>query len=105
RPSPLILKLVQRCGLALLSSLLALGLGEAVLRLPSRDAFYIWPPHLHQEMHPTPEIMPGVSGTARFEVSSLGLRGDELPAARDLRILALGGSTTECLYLDQTEAW
>lgn len=105
RPSPLILKLVQRGGLALLSSLLALGLGEAVLRLPSRDAFYIWPPHMHQELHPTPDIMPGVSGTARFEVSSLGLRGDELPAAQDLRILALGGSTTECLYLDQTEAW
>lgn len=105
RPSPLILRLGQRAALASFSGLLALGLGEAVLRLPSQDAFYIWPPHLHQEMHPTPDIMPGVSGIARFEVSSLGLRGDELSKARDVRILALGGSTTECLYLDQTEAW
>lgn len=97
--------IARRGILAVLSSLLALGLGEAVLRAFSRDAFYVWPPHLHQELHPSPDIMPGVSGTSRFEINSIGLRGDELSEARDVRILALGGSTTECLYLDQTEAW
>ncbi|HEV2855658.1 MAG TPA: GDSL-type esterase/lipase family protein [Thermoanaerobaculia bacterium] len=97
--------IARRGILVLLSSLLALGLGEALLRVFSRDAFYVWPPHLHQELHPSPDVMPGVSGTSRFEINSLGLRGDELSKARDLRILALGGSTTECLYLDQTEAW
>ena len=98
-------RLAQRGALALVSGLLALALGEAVLRFLSRDAFYVWPPHLHQELHPTPDIMPGVSGTSRFVINSLGLRGDELSKDRDVRILTLGGSTTECLYLDQTEAW
>ncbi|HEX9940404.1 MAG TPA: GDSL-type esterase/lipase family protein [Thermoanaerobaculia bacterium] len=104
-PSRKLARLAQRGALALVSALLALAAGEAILRLLSRDAFYVWPPHLHQELHPTPDIMPGVSGTSRFEINSLGLRGDELSDARDVRILALGGSTTECLYLDQTEAW
>lgn len=49
--------------------------------------------------------MPGVSGVSRFEINSLGLRGDELAEDRTVRILALGGSTTECLFLDEAEAW
>jgi lysophospholipase L1-like esterase len=97
--------IIQRGILVLLSGLLALGLGEAILRGLSRDAFYVWPPGLHQELHPSPDVMPGVSGTSRFQINSMGLRGDELSEARDVRILALGGSATECLYLDQTEAW
>lgn len=97
--------IARRGILVLLSGSLALGLGEAVLRGLSRDSFYIWPPRLRQELHPSPDVMPGVRGASRFEINSLGLRGDELSAARSLRILALGGSTTECLYLDQTEAW
>jgi lysophospholipase L1-like esterase len=80
-------------------------LGELVLRLLGSDAYYVWPPHLHQELHPRPEIMPGVSGTSRFLINSVGLRADELSQGRNVRILALGGSTTECLYLDQSEAW
>jgi lysophospholipase L1-like esterase len=98
-------RFARRGALALLSSLLAFGLGEAVLRVVSPDAFYVWPPHLHQVLHPTPDVMPGVSGPSRFEINSIGMRGDELSKDRDFHILALGGSTTECLYLDQTEAW
>ena len=97
--------IAKRGILIALSGLLALGVGEVVLRGLSRDVFYVWPPRLRQEFHPSPEIMPGVSGVSRFEINSLGLRGDELSEGRDLRILAVGGSTTECLYLDQTEAW
>ena len=49
--------------------------------------------------------MPGVSTEARFRVNSVGLRGDELTADKDLVVLALGGSTTECVFLDQDETW
>lgn len=98
-------RIARRGALALLSSLLALGLGEAVLRLFSPDAYYVWPPHLHQVLRPTPDVMPGVSGPSRFVINSIGMRGDELSKDRDFRVLTLGGSTTECLYLDQTEAW
>src|SRR5439155_10586195 len=44
---------------------------------------------------------------ARFTTNSLGLRGrDPGPmGARGLRLLAVGGSTTECLYLDDGATW
>jgi lysophospholipase L1-like esterase len=49
--------------------------------------------------------MPGVSKEARFRVNSQGLRGDELTPDKDLIVLAVGGSTTECVFLDQDETW
>lgn len=64
----------------------------------------MWPPYLVQRFHPSPGVMPGVSGDAELRVSSLGLRGDE-PPPNARRVLTLGGSATECLYLDQREAW
>ena len=54
---------------------------------------------------PNPNIMPGTSGSARFAINSVGLRGDELTPAHTYRILAIGGSTTQCSYLDQSETW
>jgi lysophospholipase L1-like esterase len=52
-----------------------------------------------------PGIMPGVSGRSLFSTNAHGIRGDDFSDEDDLRILAIGGSTTECLYLDQGEAW
>jgi lysophospholipase L1-like esterase len=49
--------------------------------------------------------MPGINGDSRFFINHLGLRGDEFSDDQTYRILAIGGSTTECLYLDETEAW
>lgn len=89
-----------------LSSLGALVAVELSLRAREpAPAFRIWPPGLEAELAPRAEVMPGVSGPARFRVSTLGFRADERPADVELSILALGGSATECLYLDQDEAW
>jgi lysophospholipase L1-like esterase len=89
-----------------LSTLFALAAVELGLRArgPAPE-FRIWPPGLEVELEPRAEVMPGVSGTARFRVSTLGFRADERPDDVELSILALGGSATECLYLDQDEAW
>jgi lysophospholipase L1-like esterase len=76
-----------------------------VLRSLAADDFHVWPPGFEQVLHPRPEYLPGVEGPSRFQANGLGVRGDELTAKHELRILALGGSTTECLYLDQEEAW
>lgn len=89
----------------LLSCLPVLLLGEVLLRSMASDAYFVWPPHLRHEFHPTPSIMPGVSGVSRFQINAQGVRGDELGQDRKVRLLALGGSTTECLFLDDTEAW
>ena len=65
---------------------------------------FVWPPHLHMVFKPTPGILPGVTGDAHFITNSKGIRADE-PVPNSYQILAVGGSTTECSYLDQAEAW
>ncbi len=63
-------------------------------------------PKLSVVFHPNEAFMPGVSGPAHYATNSLGIRGRELPEDRAVtRILCLGGSTTECSYLDEMEAW
>jgi lysophospholipase L1-like esterase len=81
--------------------------GEVMLRflLPPQDRFFVWPPNFRVTLHPDPTLIPGIDGTALFSTNSDGMRGDELPRDRSELILAVGGSTTECLYLDDTEAW
>lgn len=91
--------------LALVSVALSLVLGELVLRLASPARYYVWEPGTRQIFRPVPSIMPGVEGESRFHVNEHGLRGDAFSPDQDYRILAVGGSTTECLYLDETEAW
>jgi lysophospholipase L1-like esterase len=92
-----------------LAGLVALAAAEAALRALAPDArrFCVWPPGLERTFHPDPALMPGIDGTSEFRISSLGLRAREAaPAgAASPRVLAVGGSTTECLYLDQAEAW
>jgi len=85
----------------------ALLLGEILLRvlLPKADEYYVRPPHMKRIFRPMPSVMSGVEGESRFFTNSIGLRGDELTREFGYRILAVGGSTTECLYLDQDEAW
>src|SRR5690606_38437774 len=48
----------------------------------------------------------GIEGESHYRANSLGIRGPEWPA-RDaaLRILCVGGSTTECVRLDDRETW
>jgi lysophospholipase L1-like esterase len=91
------------------SIVIALVLGEAMLQLVvnsiHKKGYYIWPPQMKAMFKPSAEIMPGVSGDARFVISSQGVRGDELTTQHTYRILAIGGSTTICGYLDQSETW
>lgn len=88
----------------------ALVVGEFGLRayyaLSDRDGkYYVWPPNMQKVFRPTPGTMPGVGGPTVFRVNSDGIRGDELAADYEYRILAVGGSTTECLFLDQEVSW
>lgn len=96
-----------RATLLCLSVFAALAAGEAALRVvrPDRAWLYVNPPNATSVFRPSPGVMPGVEGESRFITNSDGVRGDELTADFTYRILAVGGSTTECLYLDQGEAW
>ena len=85
----------------------ALLLGESLLQiaLPSQSRYYVWQPNLQFTLHPNSEVLPGITGEARFITNSAGIRGNEFAEGQTYRILAVGGSTTECLYLDENETW
>ena len=89
--------------------LFGLIMTEATLHwlVPSSTQFYIWPPGMRLEYHPNPVIRPGITQPSRFTVNAQGLRAKSFDPRnqQQFRILAIGGSTTECLYLDDSEAW
>lgn len=97
---------VVRLSIAAGSILLALAIAELFLRRlhPEANGWFIWPPGLDMRFRPEAGLFPGVEGDARFRVDSLGLRGEEVAGATE-RIVTIGGSTTECLFLDQDESW
>jgi len=91
------------------SAVITLLLCEAALQyaLPSihSKGYYFMPPTYRTVFRPHPGIMPGVSGDSKFDTNSNGIRGDEFTTQDTYRILAIGGSTTQCAYLDQPETW
>jgi hypothetical protein len=72
---------------------------------PPPDEFYIWPPGIERILTPRQDIMPGTSPRVWFRTNSYGLRSYEPSPDDDYRILVLGGSAAECLYLDQKATW
>lgn len=94
--------------LALLAAVaIPLLLVELALRvaMPAPTLAFIQSPNRDTEEDSGDGVLPGLSGKARFRTNSLGLRADEPSQERDLRVVTLGGSATECLLLDQEEAW
>jgi len=97
----------KRLATVLAVTAVALVAGEFAARaaFPAPDGFHVYPPGLHKVFRPADNVMPGIEGDAHFDVDSLGYRGDEPPEGAAYRILAVGGSTTECAYLDQPKSW
>jgi hypothetical protein len=92
--------------LVFIALIIGLCLGEFVLRVVESTSYTpIWKPHLKKIFIPADGVMPGVVGEKLFSINSNGIRGDEFSREYDYYILAIGGSTTECLYLDDKEAW
>lgn len=112
--------------LALGSLVLTLALLEAALQLfmplpdpyaPIKRAEARWsgssyvpsayPPHHRRIVRAEPGL-PGIDGRRRiFSLNALGYRGDSLhipKPAGELRVFVVGGSTTECFFLDDREA-
>jgi lysophospholipase L1-like esterase len=96
---------LAQVGFALAGLALGAAIVEACCRLALDDGYYVWPPGLEMTLEPDPEIVPGVSGTSRLTINGLGMRGDAFGDDPQYRILAVGGSTTWCAYLDDAETW
>jgi len=68
--------------------------------------FHTRGPNLHNTFHPDPAYLQGIEGDSHFTTGTDGLRAAAPPvAAQSIRIITVGGSTTECVYLDDTETW
>lgn len=101
------------------SMVVAVSLAELFLRVvvPVEDPYaprkalddYIrssFAPHLRL-ITQAEDGLPGVSGRNTFTINNLGFRGDSLiipKPAREFRVFLVGGSTTECLFLDDADA-
>ena len=89
------------------AAVLALFAAEVTLRTlgPANDRHFVLPPDQISTLTPLQEFVPGVASTAEYRTSSLGIRGPEMSESDDYRILAIGGSTTQNAYLDQSVTW
>lgn len=96
---------VYKTLLLLVSLCISLAACEIVLRIISSEEYYVRTPGTKRITKPQQGVMPGISGENRFYINSFGIRGDTFRDDQDYRILAIGGSTTECFYLDELEAW
>ena len=77
-----------------------------VVRQPAAPTPALWPPGSQFVFQPDSWGVTGVSGMTLFTVNKIGLRGPSLPAQADVyKIIAVGGSTTECLVLDDSKEW
>ena len=94
------------------STLCALLLFEAFLRIynPLGQRIYgdqiVLPKNLHRTIK-NDGGSPKLDDLIQFSTNSIGFRGPEPPRDfdRTLTVLAVGGSTTECLFLSQGRSW
>jgi len=101
--------IIVRLAVLLLLGLLTLAVGEVALRFlwPSANRYYLWPPNFSRTVQLAPGVIHGVGLEWRIQVNSQGIRGPEWSShrEREYRILAVGGSTTESLYVDEPKTW
>jgi len=101
--------MIKNLALTISSIVIGLVVCEIILGLvypePPIFSYFVWPPYLKEIFKIEPGVMPGIYGDSFFSINSAGIRGDEFSGDQDYRILTLGGSTTECILLDDKEAW
>jgi lysophospholipase L1-like esterase len=78
---------------------------EAYLGSRKFNGYCVFPQNLKYTFSPMPGVMTGISGDSRFTTNKYGMRGRNPSRSDDYSVLTIGGSTTECLFLDDTETW
>ena len=70
-----------------------------------QNKYYVHPPKLHKIYRPMLGVVFGAAKMIHFRTNKEGIRGDEFSPEEQYRILTMGGSTTECQFLDQSKTW
>jgi len=83
--------------------------GEIACRwwIRRRTGYHVWLPGMRLELRQSADAFTQVEPRARFEVNADGERGSDVPRATPglFRVLVAGGSSAECLALDQPTSW
>jgi lysophospholipase L1-like esterase len=69
------------------------------------DGFFVWPPDFTATFDAGDVIRHGVEFPGKLTINSNGMRGDLPSDSTEFRVLAIGGSTTICVYLDDSKVW
>lgn len=86
--------------------LLEAGAGYLNAQLRPQNAFHTRGPLQQQVFHPDPVFLPGISGPTRYSTLENGIRALRNFTDNDrFRMLCIGGSSTECVYLDDAKTW
>jgi len=99
---------IQKPLISFYTILFMLALLEGFVRIlfPLPTTPSIWPPATQWVSHPAVWGVTGVGETTRFTTNEIGLRGPSLPReGKPYKIITVGGSTTECLVLDDSKEW
>ena len=68
--------------------------------------FHTRGPSIGRVFEPAPGVMPGIQGAARYTTDVMGVRTPGVPRqGYGYHVLCIGGSTTECTYLDDAATW
>lgn len=99
-------RIFQKIKSALIVLVIALLIAEVFLQFRSKSlSYYVWSPSFSATLKVEEGTMPGITGDSQFTINESGVRGSKRTGNEKLSILAIGGSTTECFYLDNSEAW
>lgn len=80
--------------------------GFATLILAKHEVRTLYRPGAQEVSITDPKLMPGLSPKIKFTVNEVGLRGPSFRGAEgSYKIITVGGSTTLCSALDDSEEW
>ncbi len=88
----------------LVSLVVVLVAVEMASRALLPDGYLVWPPGF-QTTFDASDAVGGVAFPGTLTINSIGMRGDEPTDGEAYRILAVGASTTICVYLDDANVW
>ncbi len=72
---------------------------------PKNNNYYIGKPFQKHSFSLDTAVLRGTSPLAKISYNSLGARSDEISENNLYKIITFGGSTTECVALDQEKTW
>lgn len=94
--------------LLFISLLFSLLIAETFFRWKEKKIdkhWYVYTPNQTYTFEPNPSILYGITGSKKFSTNSSGYRCKKDFNSQTENWICVGGSTTECAYLDDDQTW